>query len=52
MQVLENYELADADLAEMTLAVDDDGLAVEAAVDNWMEEHPETWQSWLPTEAP
>lgn len=45
---VENYSLSDNHLATMLVAIEEEGATVEEAVDGWMEDNTQTWQSWIP----
>ncbi|MDI9903295.1 glycine betaine ABC transporter substrate-binding protein [Rhodococcus sp. IEGM 1409] len=47
---LDKYTLTDDALDSMMVNVDEGGMSVDEAVDEWMEASPGTWQAWIPTD--
>lgn len=45
---LTNMNYATTDQIEMLALVETDGLSVDEAAAQWIENHPDTWQAWLP----
>jgi glycine betaine/proline transport system substrate-binding protein len=47
---VENYNLPDEELAAMLSKIEQDGVSVEDAVDEWMGDNTDLWMSWVPEE--
>lgn len=48
---IEKYDLPDEELSSILTTVEQDGLSVEEAVDEWMADNKDLWMSWVPKEA-
>jgi glycine betaine/proline transport system substrate-binding protein len=46
-KILQNYELNDEQLHELQSLVVDDGMSIEEAAEQWVEDNAEVWKAWL-----
>lgn len=45
--ILQNYELNDEQLRDLQALVVEDGMSVEDAAEQWVEDNAEVWKAWL-----
>jgi glycine betaine/proline transport system substrate-binding protein len=50
-QVFQKYNLDDAQVRQLMIMVNEDGLTAAQAVDKWWPENQATWEKWAPTPA-
>lgn len=48
--IFENADLNEDDVKEMMIAIEEQGLSYTEAVEAWLRDNPERWQSWVPSE--
>ncbi|SES37371.1 glycine betaine/proline transport system substrate-binding protein [Tranquillimonas rosea] len=45
---IENFTIDNEQMGRLIGQVDVDGMPIQAAVDQWLQENEDTWQSWIP----